>query len=92
MSYEREEAMRVQEATEDMIRMRTPVAPTPRARVRDNWEAYYRALKDKYPAEYQKAIQGIEAVTLTFNVPTKAAAEYERTAVMILCDVLHVMP
>lgn len=57
-----------------------------------NWEQWYRALKDRDPDAYRKIIQGIEAVTLTFRVPTKAAAEYERTAVMLACDLLGVHP
>lgn len=57
-----------------------------------NWEQWYRALKERDPQAYRSAIQGVEAVTLTFNVPTKAAAEYERAAVMLACELLGVRP
>lgn len=57
-----------------------------------NWEAWYRALKELDPDAYKNAIQSMEAVTLTFNVPTKAAAEYERAAVMLACQLLGVRP
>lgn len=57
-----------------------------------DWESWYRALKNEHPDVYQDAIQGVEAVTLSFNVPTKAAAEYERNAVMLACSILKVRP
>ena len=56
------------------------------------WESWYRALKRANPEAYRKAIGYIEATTLTFKVPTKAAAEYERAAVMLACELLGVRP
>ena len=57
-----------------------------------DWEKWYRALKQHDPQIYMMAINGVEAVTLTYNTPTKAAAEYERNAVMFACDLLGVKP
>lgn len=57
-----------------------------------NWEEWYRALKAADPDAYRKAIGYVEAVTLSHNVPTKAAAEYERAAVMLACEILEVTP
>ena len=57
-----------------------------------NWEAWYRALRARDPEAYRKAINYTEAVSLTFNTPQKAAAEYERTAVMLACELLDVQP
>jgi len=57
-----------------------------------DWERWYRALRAADPDAYQAAINGVEAVTLTFNVPQKAAAEYERNAVMLACQLLGVKP
>jgi hypothetical protein len=93
MSYEYDEAARINAATAEMIRMRQPVpAPVARKRVGADWEMWYRALKAHDAAIYQRVIQGVEAVTLTYRIPTQAAAEYERNAVMLACDLLSIRP
>lgn len=56
----------------------------------EKWEAWYRALKARDPEVYRRTIDCMEAVTLNHSVPQKAAAEYERSAVMLACDLLNV--
>lgn len=55
-----------------------------------DWEAWYRALKERDPEVYRRTIDYMEAVTLNHSVPQKAAAEYERTAVLLACELLDV--
>lgn len=55
-----------------------------------NWEAWYRALKARDPEVYRRTISYMEAVALNHSVPQKAAAEYERSAVMLACELLDV--
>lgn len=55
-----------------------------------DWDVWYRALKERDPAAYRNAIGYMEAVSLNYNVPHKAAAEYERSAVMLACELLGV--
>ena len=59
-----------------------------------DWEKWYRALKASNPEAYRKAIGYVEAVTLSHfapRVPLKAAADYERATVMLVCELLGVM-
>lgn len=60
-----------------------------------DWERWYRALKAANPEAYRKAIGYMEATTLSHYapaVPQKAAADYERAAVMLACELLGVRP
>lgn len=59
---------------------------------RADWERWYRALRAADPEAYRKAISYSEGVTLNHNTPMKAAAEYERSMVMLACDLLQVRP
>ena len=55
-----------------------------------NWEAFYRALKMSHPDAYWKAIQYAEGIALRFNLEPKAAAENERSHVMLACELMEV--
>jgi hypothetical protein len=55
-----------------------------------NWESWYRALKQRDPDIYRKAIQYSEALALNYNFPMKQAAECERSHVMLACEILGV--
>lgn len=57
-----------------------------------DWEKWYRALRAADSEAYRKAISYSESVTLNHNTPMKAAAEYERSMVMLACDLLRVRP
>ena len=57
-----------------------------------NWESWYRALKQRDPEIFRKAIEYSEGVTLTFNIALAPAAEYERAMVMLACEILGVEP
>jgi hypothetical protein len=45
--------------------------------VNPNWDAWYRALKQRDPGAYRKAIGYSEAMALNFKWPIKQAAECE---------------
>ena len=58
----------------------------------EDWESWYRALKAANPDAYRKAIGHMEEVTITHHMPLQAAAEYERAAVLLACELLGVKP
>lgn len=57
-----------------------------------DWPQWYRALRYQHPDAFKKAINYMESVTIQYRIPERAAAEYERAAVMMLCEVLEVSP
>lgn len=61
-------------------------------RLDDQWERWYSALRAANPDAYRKAISYSESVTINNNTPLKAAADYERSMVMLACELLDVRP
>ena len=57
-----------------------------------NWETWYRALKSVNREAYDKAIRYSEALSLKYNLPLTQAAEFERSHVMLACELLGVRP
>ncbi len=53
-------------------------------------ELWYRALRERDPSAYRKAIEYMEVVTLNHKVDLTVAADYEVAAVMLLCEVLNI--
>lgn len=48
----------------------------------------YANLKNYDPAMYRDVINSVEAVTLTYQVDTHIASEYESASVSVVCDIL----
>lgn len=61
-------------------------------KIGEDWKRWYSALKATHPDWYFKAIRYAEAQTINHNIPTKAAADIERSFVMFACEMLDVDP
>ena len=57
-----------------------------------NWEAWYHALRAANPEAYRQAIEHSEGLSLNYNLSPNAAAEVERSHVMLACSILGVRP
>lgn len=57
-----------------------------------DWGDWYHALKHHDIDIYRRTIEWMESVTLQNQVPTNIAADYERTAVLLVCEILRIKP
>ena len=57
-----------------------------------DWQPWYRALKKHSFTKYRKAIDYMEGNSINHDLSTKAAADFERAAVMLCCEVLGIEP
>lgn len=56
------------------------------------WQLWYSALKALEPEAYQKAIRYADGMAMQHKLPTYAAADIERSHIMLACELLGIRP